>query len=107
LLTKEEGKIDEETRELRFNITLLANRLTAITDWLLLLKTPETQGNLTIGYFGASTGAAAALVAAAKQPDLIKAVVSRAGRADLAGSSYLKHVQAPTLLIVGSKDNTK
>jgi putative phosphoribosyl transferase len=105
LLTSEEQKIDEKTREYRFNIKLLANRLCAVTDWLLL-ENPKTQ-NAPIGYFGASTGAAAALMAAAESPaaDAVKAIVSRGGRPDLAGSSYLKQVQAPTLLIVGSKDN--
>ena len=108
LLTEEEQKIDEKTREYRFNITLLANRLSSVTDWLLL-KNPETM-NFTVGYFGASTGAAAALMAAsasAESPvaDVIKAIVSRGGRPDLAGSSNLKKVQAPTLLIFGSKDN--
>jgi len=110
LLTEEEQKIDEKTREYRFNIKLLSNRLSAITDWLLV-KNPETL-NFTVGYFGASTGAAAALmtsavVAAEDRPTLIKAIVSRAGRPDLAGSSSLKQVQAPTLLIVGSKDNAQ
>jgi dienelactone hydrolase len=110
LLTEEEQEIDEKTREHRFNITLLANRLAAITDWLLV-KNPKTQ-NASIGYFGASTGAAAALMAAAAAParpaaDVVKAIVSRGGRPDLAGSSYLNQVQAATLLIVGSKDNTQ
>ncbi len=105
LLTKEEEEIDEETREYRFNIKLLANRVVAVTDWLLL-KNPKTQGeNISLGYFGASTGAAAALIAAAEHPDLIKAIVSRGGRPDLADSSYLKKVQARTLFLVGSKVN--
>jgi pimeloyl-ACP methyl ester carboxylesterase len=109
LLTSEEQEIDEKTREYRFNIKLLASRLSEITHWLIV-KNPETQ-NFTIGYFGASTGAAAALMtaavaaAAADRPTLVKAIVSRGGRPDLAGSSYLQQVQAPTLLIVGSKDN--
>lgn len=109
LLTAEEQEIDEKTREYRFNIKLLANRLAAITDWLLLenRKTP----NVTIGYFGASTGAAAALIAAAERTSdednmsIVKAIVSRGGRPDLANSSYLKKVRAPTLFLVGSKDN--
>jgi dienelactone hydrolase len=106
LLTSEEEKIDEKTKEYRFNIKLLANRLAVITDWLIL-KNHETQ-NLAVGYFGASTGAAAALMAAAERPaEVVKAIVSRGGRPDLAGSSYLKQVQAPTLLIVGSKDDTQ
>jgi putative phosphoribosyl transferase len=111
LLTEEEQKIDEQTREYRFNIKLLANRLAAITDWLLV-KNRKTQNASSIGYFGASTGAAAALMMAAQCPpptsDAIKAIVSRGGRPDLAGgSSYLKLVHAPTLLIVGSNDNTQ
>jgi putative phosphoribosyl transferase len=115
LLTEEEKKIDEKTREYRFNIKLLANRLVAITDWLLTTKNPtKTQrGNLSIGYFGSSTGAAAALMAAASavehpagdDGDVVKAIVSRGGRPDLANSSYLKKVQAATLFLVGSKDN--
>lgn len=109
LLTSEEQKIDEKTKEYRFNIKLLANRIAAITDWLAL-KNPKTQNGSSIGYFGASTGAAAALIAAAKRPTgnddmMVKAIVSRGGRPDLANSSYLKKVQAPTLFLVGSKDN--
>jgi putative phosphoribosyl transferase len=104
LLTEEEQEIDEKTREHRFNITLLANRLAAITDWLV--KNVETQ-NATIGYFGASTGAAAGLIASVEHPDVVRAIVSRGGRPDLAGSSYLKQVRTPTLLIVGSNDNTQ
>ena len=103
LLTSEEQKIDERTKEYRFNIKLLANRLAATTDWLLS-ENPKTQNASSIGYFGASTGAAAALIASVKHPDIIKAIVSRGGRPDLAGS-YLKQVQSPTLLMVGSKDN--
>src|SRR5215210_3675152 len=103
LLTAEEQEIDEKTREYRFNIKLLANRLAAITDWLV--KNSKTQ-NVTIGYFGASTGAAAALIASVVErptgdDDVVKAIVSRGGRPDLANSSYLKKVQAPTLLLVG------
>ena len=112
LLTPEEQKIDEKTREYRFNIKLLANRLAAITDWLLLQKIPETQGKhltATIGYFGSSTGAAAALMSASSERlgDIVKAIVSRGGRLDLAGgggSSVLKKVQAATLLLVGGND---
>lgn len=99
LLTGEEEAVDDQTRELRFNISFLAQRLSAITDWLRKQKT--TQG-LKIGYFGASTGAAAALVAAASRKD-IDAIVSRGGRPDLAGES-LQRVQAATLLIVGGID---
>lgn len=85
---------------LRFDIGLLARRLAGATEWLV--SNQETR-HLRIGYFGASTGAAAALVAAAKYPDIVKAVVSRGGRPDLAGPS-LPHVKAPTLLIVGGDD---
>lgn len=100
LLTAEEDKVDQITRELRFNIDLLADRLIGITDWLLQdARTKE----LHIGYFGSSTGAAAALIAAAKKGTSISAVVSRGGRPDLA-SHYLSQVQAPTLLIVGGAD---
>lgn len=100
LLTSEEEKIDLRTRHLRFDIGLLADRLIGATDWLQ--EYPGTQ-NLKIGYFGSSTGAAAALVAAAKRPDVIHAVVSRGGRPDLAESALVK-VKAPTLLIVGGND---
>jgi putative phosphoribosyl transferase len=117
LLTKEEQEIDEKTREYRFNIKLLADRLSAITDWLLLSKNHDTH-NIAIGYFGASTGAAAALVAAAASvvehsttatttKVVVKAIVSRGGRPDLARSSYLKKVEAATLLLVGSNDNSE
>jgi putative phosphoribosyl transferase len=100
LLTREEEAIDEMSGELRFNIRFLATRLTDVTRWLIEL--PDLQG-FRVGYFGASTGAAAALVAASKLPDAIGAVVSRGGRPDLAGNS-LGSVQAPTLLIVGGED---
>jgi dienelactone hydrolase len=99
LLTEKEEVLDDKTRELRFNISFLARRLSAITNWLR--KEPKTK-DLTIGYFGASTGAAAALVAAAERRD-IDAIVSRGGRPDLAGESLTK-VEAPTLLIVGGDD---
>jgi putative phosphoribosyl transferase len=85
----------------RFNVDLLAGRLLRATEWVS--SRPETQG-LHIGYFGASTGAAAALVAAADWPDVVEAVVSRGGRPDLAGDA-LPRVQAPTLLIVGAEDH--
>ena len=100
LLTPAEETIDERTRHLRFDITLLADRLVGLTDWL------TDQGptrSLNIGYFGASTGAGAALVAAAQRPHTARAVVSRGGRPDLAGEA-LGHVRAPTLLIVGGND---
>lgn len=100
LLTAAEEQVDEATRELRFDIALLVERLVAITDWLV--GSADTQG-LRIGYFGASTGAAAALAAAAERPDVVGAVVSRGGRPDLAGAA-LPRVLAPTLLIVGGND---
>ena len=100
LLTAEEEAVDEYTGQYRFNINLLAERLVDSTNWL---KKKTAAQKLTIGYFGASTGAAAALIAAAKLPDDIKAVVSRGGRPDLA-AEYLLVVKAPTLLIVGGDD---
>jgi len=100
LLTADEEEVDEVTRHLRFDITLLAQRLVAITDWLAVQ--PEAQ-EMRIGYFGASTGAAAALVAAAERPAVVGAIVSRGGRPDLAGPALLR-VRAPTLLIVGGSD---
>ena len=100
LLTAEEEAADAHTAHLRFDIRLLAGRLVAATYWLG--QDPET-ASLPVGYFGASTGAAAALVAAAELPDHIGAVVSRGGRPDLAGPA-LPGVRAPTLLIVGGND---
>ncbi len=100
LLTTEEEAVDMQTGQLRFDIRLLAERLVDATDWLM--QNVETQ-DLTVGYFGASTGAGAALVAAAARPDVVGAIVSRGGRPDLAASA-LPHVQAPTLLIVGGHD---
>jgi dienelactone hydrolase len=100
LLTPDEEAIDDRTAELRFDIGLLAQRLVAATDWLT--AQPVTH-DFPIGYFGASTGAAAALVAAAERPELVHAVVSRGGRPDLAGPA-LRRVRAPTLLIVGGLD---
>ena len=100
LLTRDEEKIDEVTAELRFNISFLAERLVAVTDWI---ETQEDSSELPIGYFGASTGAAAALVAAALRPGRVAAVVSRGGRPDLA-MKHLDKVKAPTLLIVGGDD---
>jgi putative phosphoribosyl transferase len=100
LLTAEEERIDMITAHLRFDIDLLANRLVSVTNWLL--SNPETK-KLSIGYFGASTGAAAALIAAKEHADTIKAVVSRGGRPDLA-EKVLPDVKAPTLLIVGGDD---
>lgn len=92
---------EAEDRDRVFDIELLAERLEAVGDWLI--GQPELSGRL-LGYFGASTGAAAALVAAARQPLLVRAVVSRGGRPDLAGGEALTHVRAPTLLIVGGND---
>jgi putative phosphoribosyl transferase len=100
LLTPEEERVDIETGHLRFDIGLLADRLAGAKEWLV--EQPDTR-DLRIGYFGASTGAAAALVAAALHPQSIGAVVSRGGRPDLAGN-LLSRVQAPTLLIVGGED---
>jgi len=100
LLTAKEEAEDTYTGRLRFNIPLLAERLVGASDWLG--QELET-ANFRIGYFGASTGAAAALVAAAQRPDRVGAVVSRGGRPDLAGAA-LPQVRAPTLLIVGGND---
>jgi putative phosphoribosyl transferase len=103
LLTGEEEAIDEHTRHLRFDIGLLASRLVGATDWLGRNAPMPQRLPLPIGYFGASTGAGAALVAAAERPEDIHAVVSRGGRPDLAETA-LRRVQAPTLLIVGEND---
>lgn len=100
LLSDAEESVDLFTRHLRFDIQMLADRVARVTDWLQ--AEPGTV-NLRIGYFGASTGAAAALVAAAARPAIVGAVVSRGGRPDLAGDA-LSRVQAPTLLIVGGND---
>lgn len=100
LLTPEEEVIDDQTRELRFDIHFLASRLMDATDWCM---EQSAIGSLPMGYFGSSTGGGAALVAAANKENLIKAVVSRGGRPDLAGQS-LANVKAPTLIIVGGKD---
>ena len=100
LLTEDEERADAGTGHLRFDIDFLATRVTSATAWLL--ASPDTR-SLQVGYFGASTGAAAALVAAAEMADAVGAVVSRGGRPDLAGE-HLAKVQAPTLLIVGSRD---
>ena len=100
LLTEAEEAEDVRTLALRFDIGLLAHRLVGATDWLA--QQPDTSA-LPVGYFGASTGAGAALVAAAERPDAVAAIVSRGGRPDLAGPS-LASVRAPTLLIVGGAD---
>jgi putative phosphoribosyl transferase len=101
LLTPAEEAIDLKTARLRFNIELLAERLVGATDWLT--EQPDTRF-LPLGYFGASTGAAAALVAATLRPLGVRAIVSRGGRPDLAGPNALPRVLAPTLLIVGGND---
>jgi dienelactone hydrolase len=100
LLSSEEEAFDLRTASLRFDIELLAARLLAATDWLVV----DQRGvPLKLGYFGASTGAGAALVAAAARPKGVSAVVSRGGRSDLAGDA-LEHVRAPTLFIAGGED---
>ena len=100
LLTPSEEHVDLATKELRFDIGLLAERLVGAIEWL---SSQETTRDLPLGLFGASTGAAGALVAAAHRPDRVGAVVSRGGRPDLAGAD-LPSVKAPTLLIVGGND---
>jgi pimeloyl-ACP methyl ester carboxylesterase len=100
LLTPEEEAVDLRTRQLRFDIGLLARRVIASIDWL---AGDATIQDLPVGCFGASTGAAAALIAAAERPERVGAVVSRGGRPDLAGEA-LGRVHAPTLLIVGGND---
>ena len=100
LLTEPEQYLDNQTRELRFNIALLSSRLVKVIDWIG--RDAELQ-QLPIGLFGASTGAAAALLAAAERADVVHAVVSRGGRTDLAGAA-LSRVKAPTLQIVGELD---
>ena len=115
LLTQGEEESDIRTEKIRckipglilnkFNIKLLADRLKTITDWLPTTTYFEANGFI-IGYFGASTGAAAALVAAAARPNAISAIVSRGGRPDLAGKEVLDQIEAPTLLIVGENDKT-
>jgi putative phosphoribosyl transferase len=100
LLTREEESVDMRTSEYRFDIDLLARRVVSATDWV---RSRPDLHHLPIAYFGASTGAAAALIAAADRPALIRAVISRGGRPDLAGDA-LPTVQAPTLLIVGGDD---
>jgi putative phosphoribosyl transferase len=102
LLTENEERVDEITLGHRFDIPLLAERLVAAIDWA---ESTPTTWSLRIGLFGASTGAAAALVAAARRPSHVGAVVSRGGRPDLAGAA-LREVRAPTLLIVGGFDES-
>ncbi len=101
LLTEDEEQVDERTGHLRFDVELLAERLLGASDWL---ATYLGGRDLPLGYFGASTGAAAALLAASRRPDIVRAIVSRGGRPDLAGPA-LPLVTAPTLLIVGSQDD--
>ena len=101
LLTPDEESVDERTREYRFDIDLLGRRVVGATDWAQ--ARPDLQP-LPIAFFGASTGAAAALIAAAARPDITRAVISRGGRPDLAHEA-LSNVQAPTLLIVGGDDD--
>jgi putative phosphoribosyl transferase len=101
MLTSQEEEEDRTTRQLRFDIELLARRTGGALEWLS--QQPHT-AELPVGLFGASTGAAAALIAAAERPDLVRAVVSRGGRPDLANGA-LPQVQAPTLLIVGEMDD--
>lgn len=100
LLTAEEEQVDLRTRHLRFDIGLLARRLVEASHWV---RRNASTRDLAVGYFGASTGAAAALIAAAQLPETVRAVVSRGGRPDLAGA-MLPNVKAPTLLIVGGED---
>ena len=100
LLTRDEELLDSRTMELRFDIDLLAARLAGGTAWL---DSRDETRDLKVGYFGASTGAAAALIAAAEKPDVVSAVVSRGGRPDLAAGA-LSRVRAPTLFIVGGHD---
>lgn len=100
LLTLEEEEIDQKTREFRFDLGLLTERIVGATDWLL---TDLATQNLKIGYFGANTVAGAALLAATERPEVVGAIVSRGGRPELAGSA-LSRIRAATLLIVGEKD---
>lgn len=101
LLSAEEEAVDVRTLKFRFDIPLLASRLVAAVDWL---KDHPQLSKLKVGLFGASTGAGAALIAAAERPDEVAAVVSRGGRPDLAGAA-LQRVRAPTLLLVGERDD--
>jgi putative phosphoribosyl transferase len=100
LLTADEEHIDLSTRRLRFDMDLLADRVVGVVDWLVA---EESTAHLALGLFGASTGAGAALIAAARRPERVACVVSRGGRPDLA-RHHLSDVAAPTLLIVGERD---
>jgi putative phosphoribosyl transferase len=107
LLTDSEEKKDVITKEFRFNISLLSDRLIAVTDWILNQDNELNTFNLTLGYFGASTGSAAALIAADKRSDKISAIVSRGGRVDLALKyTSLREIKCPTLFIVGENDHS-
>jgi putative phosphoribosyl transferase len=101
LLTINEEKIDNQTRQLRFDINLLSVRLITALNWIM--NNPNTR-SLSVGLFGASTGAAAALIAAAERHSIVSVIVSRGGRPDLAGRDSLRRVTAPTLLLVGGND---
>lgn len=101
LLTQDESAVDERDGRFRFNVSLLMNRLIAVSHWIA--HHPECLG-LRIAFFGASTGAAAAIAAAAEEPGIANSVVSRGGRPDLAGVGALHELQTPTMLIVGSED---
>ncbi|HYA82498.1 MAG TPA: alpha/beta family hydrolase [Candidatus Bathyarchaeia archaeon] len=101
LLTADEEELDNQTRKLRFDIGLLSKRLISTINWIT--NNHDTK-NLAVGLFGASTGAAAALVAAAELPNTVCAIVSRGGRPDLAGKDVLKSIRAPTLFLVGGND---
>jgi len=106
LFSEDEQNIDNETRKIRFDIELLANRVSSATEWVIreYKINNKNKVNNNIGYFGASTGAAAVLMAAVKYGDKIRAIVSRGGRPDLAGDSILKKVHTATLLLVGGND---
>ena len=106
LLTEREEKKDVVTKEYRFNISLLGDRLIAVTDWILNQDNQLNTFNKTLGYFGASTGSAAALIAADKRSDNINAIVSRGGRVDLALKyTSLREIKCPTLFLVGENDH--
>jgi putative phosphoribosyl transferase len=105
LLTEKEEKKDNITKEYRFNISLLANRLLSITDWVLHHDNECKSVNRLLGYFGASTGAAASLIAADKRSDIISAIVSRGGRVDLASEYTLTKITCPILFLVGENDS--
>ncbi|MBD0360784.1 MAG: dienelactone hydrolase family protein [Nitrososphaeraceae archaeon] len=126
LLTPEEEETDIRTQKIqckvpglvlnKFNIKLLSRRLTAIIDWVIsssltittpTIKNAENHNNFNIGIFGSSTGAAAALIAAAQRPDIVAAIVSRSGRPDLANLQSQQKVKAPTLFIVGGNDDKR